>query len=236
MGTLTDAIDSLVTANRILAKEDVVDAYGHVSIRHPDDPGRFLLSRSRSPELVEPDDILEFTLDGRPVDDRGMPIYIERPIHARIYSARPDVISVVHNHSAAVVPFSISSVPLRPVAHTAGRIGQHIPKWDIRDRFGDTDLLVTTTEQGDDLADCLGAHRCVLMRGHGATVVGQSLEDAVITAVYLQVNARLQMDAIRLGGDVVYLSPGEIEKRMAGNQTLSGFSRAWEYFRRRAGR
>ncbi len=229
------AIENLVTANRILAREEVVDAYGHVSLRHPGNPDRFLLACSRSPEIVEADDILEFTLEGRCIDDCGRKPYLETPIHGCVYKARPDVHSVVHNHSYAVLPFTVTKTPLRALAHTSGRIGHTIARWDIRDRFGDTNLLVVDNEQGDDLARALGDHRAVLMRGHGVTVAGSSLEDAVITAIYLQVNARLQMDAMRLG-EVEYLSDGEIDARLAGNETMAGFSRAWEYFTRRAGR
>ena len=236
MSTLSDTIEQLVTANRILAREDVVDAYGHVSIRHPDDPERFLIARSRSPEIVEAEDILEFTVDGDCVDTKGFTPYLETPIHAAVFKARPDVQSVVHHHSYAVVPFTISSVPLRACSHTAGRIGHHVPCWDIHDNFGDTDLLVRNMDQGTDMAKTLGDNAAVLMRGHGATVVGDSLEDSVITSIYLQVNAQLQMDAIRLGGEVKYLTDGEVELRVSGRGTFAGTSRAWEYFSRRAGR
>ena len=233
--TLSDRVEHLVTANRILAREEVVDSYGHVSLRHPEFPERFLLARSCSPELVETEDILEFTLDCECIDDKGDQLYLERPIHGAIYKARSDVKAVVHHHSYAVIPFSVSKTPLKALAHTSGRIGHCVPVWDIRNNFGDTNLLVVNMEQGLDLAESLGDNRVVLMRGHGATVVGTSLEDAVITAIYLQVNARLQMDALRLG-DVEYLSAGEIDARLAGNETLAGFSRAWDYFSRRAGR
>jgi HCOMODA/2-hydroxy-3-carboxy-muconic semialdehyde decarboxylase len=235
MSVLSEAIENLVTANRILAHEDVVDAYGHVSLRHPENPERYLLACSRSPEIVEKDDILEFTLNSECIDDQGKKLYLESPIHGSVFKARPDVRAVVHNHSYAVVPFTVSKTPLKALAHTSGRIGHEIPKWDIKDKFGDTNLLVVNNEQGDDMAEALGKHRAVLMRGHGVTVIGSSLEDAVITSIYLQVNAKLQMDAMRLG-DVEYLTPGEIDQRLAGNESLAGFSRAWEYFSRRAGR
>lgn len=235
MSSLKDAIENLVTANRILANEDVVDGYGHVSIRHPENPDRFLISRSRSPELVEPEDIVEFDLDSNCIDNKGFNLYLETPIHASMFKARPDVMSVVHHHSYAVVPFSVTKTPLKAIAHTSGRIGHEVPVWDIKDKFGDTNLLVVNVEQGDDLAEALGSNRTILMRGHGATVVGTSLEDAVMTAIYMQVNAKLQMDAMRLG-EVEYLSPGEIDCRLAGNESLSGFTRSWEYFSRRAGR
>lgn len=237
MSDIASAIETLVTANRIVAREGVCDAYGHVSVRHPKHPDRYLLAWSRSPELVEAGDILEFHLDGTPVRPESRPLYAERTIHGALYAARPDVVAVVHNHSYDVVPFSVSDVPLRPLLHVAARIGASIPVWDIRNRFGDaTTLLVTTAAQGHDLAATLGDGKCVLMRGHGATVVGYGLEDAVLTAVYLQVNARLQMDALRLGGSVEYLSAGEIAARVGRAGEQVGFSRAWEYLARRAGR
>ncbi|NQV56257.1 MAG: class II aldolase/adducin family protein [Rhodospirillales bacterium] len=235
MSALTDAIDTLVTANRILAHENVVDAFGHISMRHPDDPNRYFLARSRSPELVEADDILEFSLDNKCIDDKGMNIYIERPIHGSVYAAKPDIMSVVHNHSYAVIPFTVTKTPLRPIVHVAARIGHGVPVWDIHKNFGDTDLLVTTNDQGDDLVTAMGDGRVVLMRGHGATVAGLSVQDAVMTSVYLQVNAQLQMDAMRLG-DVTYLHPGEVNIRLARSQNFLGNDRAWEYMSRRAGR
>lgn len=235
MKTLTEAINTLVTANRVLAHENVVDAFGHISMRHPDDAGRYFLACSRSPELVEADDILEFTLENGCLDDRGKALYIERPIHGSIYAARPEIMSVVHNHSYAVIPFGVSKTPLRPIIHVAARIGHQIPVWDIHDIFGDTDILVSTREQGDDLARAMGDGRVILMRGHGATVAGLSVQDAVMTSVYLQVNAQLQMDALRLG-NVTYLHPGEVDIRLARSEKFIGNERAWEYLSRRAGR
>lgn len=237
MSVLSDAIDALVTGNRIVAHEDVCDAYGHVSIRHPENPNRYLLAYSRSPELVEPEDIITYELDGTPLDDNGRTSYSERAIHGAIYETRPDVNAVVHNHAYQVVPFTVSTVQLKPILHVSARIGDPPPVWDIRDKFGDeTTLLVTTMEQGRDLSATLGKGKCVLMRGHGATVAGYGLEDAVLTSIYLQVNAQIQMDAIRLGGGVEYLSQGEIDARRGAANEQVGFSRAWEYFSRRAGR
>lgn len=236
MVDLKPLIETLVVANRILAHEGVVDGYGHISVRHPENPERYLLSRSRSPELVEAADILEFSLDGQPVTGAGQSLYTERPIHGAIYEARPDVMAVVHNHSYEVIPFSVTGVPIRAVFHVGGRIGAHVPVWDIHDKFGDTNLLVTTMEQGRDLAICLGQNRCILMRGHGCSVAGVSIQDAVMTALYLQVNARIQMDALRLG-DVKYLTPGEITSRPAPETEAAklGRERVWEYLCQRAG-
>jgi ribulose-5-phosphate 4-epimerase/fuculose-1-phosphate aldolase len=233
MSDLKTLLKDLVVANRILAHEGVVDAYGHVSIRHPDRPDRFFLSGSRSPELVMLDDIIEFDLDCNPIDQRGRPIYIERPIHGGIYQARPDVHAVIHNHSHEVIPFSIAKeVRLRPVYHTAASIGAEIPVWDIRAKFGDTNMLVTTMPQGHDLARTLGQGSVALMRGHGCAVAGASVYDAVHTAVFLQDNAKLQAAGLRLGA-ITYLTEGEVAK--ASQNPQDRHSRAWEYWARRSG-
>ena len=234
MGTL---IEDLVAANRILATENVVDAFGHVSVRHPEDAGRYLLSRARSPELVEADDIMEFTLDGTPVDARGRKPYLERFIHGALYEARPDIQSVVHNHSRSVIPFGITGERLRPVMHSCATIGRQVPVWDAQDAFGDTDLLVSDMSMGRDLARAVGDGACALMRGHGCTVAGRSIREAVYTAVYLEVNADLQWKASRFG-KLKFLSPGEIEKinsRLGQGKPGEGFNRSWEYWCRRAG-
>ena len=235
MSDLERQLYDLVTANRILAREDVVDAYGHVSIRHPDDPGRYWLSRSRAPELVETSDLMEYTLENEPIDQQGREMYSERPIHGGVYEARPDVMAVVHNHSQPVVPFGVTGVPLRPMFHLAALIGDDIPVWDIRDNFGDTNLLVTSNAQGRDLAATLGPRRVALMRGHGCVVAGGSLKEAVMASVYLQVNARLLLESLRLS-DVTYLSPGEIAAMSAGQVQPRTMGRAWEYWATRAGR
>ena len=235
MDNTIEILRYLVTANRILAHEGVVDAYGHISARHPDRADRFLLSRSRSPELVTLSDILEFDLGGEPVAEDGPAIYAERFIHAAIYAARPDVQSVVHNHSHEVIPFGVTGTKLRPIVHVAARMGAEVPVWDIRDGFGDTNLLVVNIDQGRDLAERLGDNRVVLMRGHGCAVAADSIHNAVSTSIYTQVNARLQMQAMQMG-EVTYLSQGEIEA--AGSfttRTTLGRDRAWEYLRRRAG-
>jgi ribulose-5-phosphate 4-epimerase/fuculose-1-phosphate aldolase len=233
MSELSALLDDLVVANRILACEGVVDAFGHVSLRHPQDSGRYFLSRSRSPALVTRDDLIEFTLDGAPAAATGHALYAERAIHGALYRARADVQAVVHNHSEAVIPFSVTGTALRPLLHVAGGIGSDIPVWDIRARFGDTDMLVTTMEEGADLAATLGRGRVALMRGHGCAVVGGSLREAVMTAVYLQVNARLQMAAMALG-PVTYLSAGEADLCAEMTRAPLVTDRVWEYFRGRA--
>ena len=225
----------VVAANRILANEDVVDAFGHVSVRDPRNSERYVMSHSRGPALVELEDLLEFEADGSKVnpDDPRRP-YGERVIHGAIYEARPDVNAVVHHHSYAVVPFSVSNVPLRPIAHVASVIGAEIPVWDIRDDFGDTDMLVRSMEMGRKLAQAMGDNTCLLIRGHGAVVAGANVKQAVVAAVYLQVNAQLLSEALRLG-EPEYLSPGEVEGSSAAQFSPLGLDRAWEYYCARAG-
>ena len=223
---------NLVIANRILANEGVVDAYGHVSMRHPHRRDRYLLSRSRSPELVEVGDIIEFELDGTPINDKRPP-YLERYIHGAIYASRPDIQGVVHSHADEVLPFGISTTKLRPVVHTAGCLGHRIPVWDIAEKFGDTRLLVTNMEQGRDLAATLGPDRVVLMRGHGFAAAGPSLAEVVRISVYMPRNAQTLMSALRLG-EVKSLSAGEIEHHMVSKPDAPEWWRAWEYWAKRA--
>jgi ribulose-5-phosphate 4-epimerase/fuculose-1-phosphate aldolase len=233
-GTVTK---DLVIANRILAKENVVDAYGHVSVRHPDNPAHFFLSRSLAPELVEYDDIVEFGLDGEPVPDEKRPLYLERFIHAAILEARPDVMAVVHAHAEDILPFGIAGeTPLRPVIHAGSFIGAHVPVWDIAEHFGDTNVLVTNIAQGRDLAKCLAANNVALMRGHGFAAAARSLIEVVRMSVYLPRNARALLRAKLLGGDIRYLSAGEIAARNAGYSPYSTETwRAWEYWANKAG-
>jgi ribulose-5-phosphate 4-epimerase/fuculose-1-phosphate aldolase len=234
MSDLDRIVRELVIANRILANENVVDAYGHVSHRHPDDPGRYLLARSVASELVERGDIVEFTLDGLPTREEKRALYLERFIHGAIYEARPDVQAVVHAHAEAVLPFTIASTPLRPVMHMASFIGARIPVWDIHDRFGDTNLLVVNMAQGRDLARGLGGERVALMRGHGFVAAGRSLPEVIRMAVYMPVNARVLLEALRLG-EVKALSPGEIEAHASMKPDDPSMWRGWEYWATRAG-
>jgi HCOMODA/2-hydroxy-3-carboxy-muconic semialdehyde decarboxylase len=229
-----NAVREVVIANRILANERVVDAYGHVSVRHPLDPRRYLLSRSRAPELVERGDIIEFDLDGKAVSGDTRPPYLERFIHGSIYEARPDVQAVVHAHAEAVLPFTVSTTPLVPVVHMASFIGAHLPVWDIRDNFGDTNLLVVNMTQGRDLARTLGGARVVLMRGHGFTAAARSLQEVIRMSVYLPLNARVLSEARRLG-EVKPLSRGEIEAHASMKPEDPSMWRAWEYWAVRAG-
>jgi len=230
-----DLRDELALANRILAHEGVIDAFGHVSVRHPDDPGRYFLSRSRSPELVEPGDILEFDLDSQPVKPPTVHLYAERVIHGEIFKARPDVMAVSHHHAAAIMPFCISGDPIVPVFHLGAAMGAVAPFWDSRDDFGDTNLLVVKPAEGASLAHALGKHSLVLMRRHGATVVGTSLRELVFRAIYSCDNARYLSEAKRLG-NFSPLTPGEIEMAQAIYQLPNAQSRAWEYWATRLAR
>jgi len=234
MDARTPLLDELVTANRILAREGVVDSFGHVSVRHPDRPDRYFLSRARAPECIEVDDLMEFALDGTPIGTGAGKPYAERFIHGAVYEARSSVRAVVHHHSPSVIPFSITGAPLAPVMHMCAGIGAPVPTWDSRTAFGDTNLLVTTLDMARDLAAALGDRPATLMRGHGAVVVGASLREVVFNSIYLQLNAEVQMKAHALG-DVTFLSDGEIAAVLRTRGSFT-FERAWEYWCRRAGR
>lgn len=230
-------VEDLVTANRILANEGVLDAFGHVSVRHPEQPDQFAISRSLGPELVTPEDLQVFTLDTNQVAGNPQAAYSERAIHAAVYAARPDVLAVCHNHAASLIPFGVTGTPLRPIFHMAGVIGTDIPVWDIAVEFGDTDLLVRNLDQGRSLAATLGARRVALMRGHGAVVAARSLKEAVVCAIYLAHNARLLLDASLLApGNVKGLTPGEAEKAAGMWDNQSILDRAWSTWARRVGR
>jgi len=224
-------IEDIVTGSRVLADFGVLDGFGHVSARHPANPNRFLMSRSLAPALVTADDIMEFDLDGNAVDARGRSLFLERFIHSEIYRARPDVMSVVHTHSPGVIPYTISQVPLRAVFHNAAFLAAGAPVWDIRKDFGETDMLVRNAAIGKDLALTLADKPVVLMRGHGDVTVGPSVKLAVFRAYYTDVNARLQSQAIALGGEANYLTPGEGAKADAVN--LAVVDRIWNLWKMR---
>lgn len=221
----------LVLANHILANAGVLDAFGHVSVRHPDRDGHFLLSQSKAPELVQADDILEYDADAVPVDGVGRPQYSERFIHSEIYRARLDVLAICHHHSPSVMPFCVAGLPVVPVYQHGALIGRHVPMWDSRDEFGDTNLLVTNGAQGASLARALGSASMVLMRHHGATVVGLRLKEMVFRAVAACKNAEYQYRAMALG-PVHGLTAGEIE--MAAKVPPAAVDRAWDLWARDA--
>ena len=226
--TETTELKRLVAANRILAHESVVDAFGHVSIRDPGNPARYIMARSRSPELVEFGDLIRFEQDGKSLDPTNRTPYGERMIHGAIYAARPDVHSVVHNHAYPLLPFTITGRKLEPVVHVASVIGAEIPIWDIATKFKETDMLVRSMEQGRDLAATLGRNTSALMRGHGAVIAAPSLHQVVGRAYYLDLNARLQLQTIQLGGrQVSYLDAAE-----AKNATQD-YERSWEFWKSR---
>ncbi len=226
----------VVIANRILGQQGVLDAYGHVSMRHPHDPNKYLLSRSLSPALVEESDIIEYNLDGTPADGDTRSPYLERFIHGGVYEKRADVHAVLHSHAEDLLPFSISKkVRLRPVIHAVGDMGHDVPVWDIADKFGEeTTLLVTNMDHSRDLAKCLDCNRLALMRGHGFVCAGRSINDLVRLAVYIPRNARVLMNAMRLG-EYIALSRGEIEARLKLDTETVAMKRGWEFWAREAG-
>src|SRR5262245_47593157 len=232
--TSAQMLDELVTANRILAREGVVDSFGHVSIRHPERPGRYVLSRARAPECIEADDLMEFEFDGTPIDPRGRKPYAERFIHGAVYEMRPDVTAVVHHHSPSVIPFSVTGAALSPVMHMCAGIGVRVPTCASRSRFGDTRLVVTNAGMAADLARALADRPVILMRGHGCVVAGASLREVVFNSIYLQLNADLQVKAQALG-DVTFLSEGEVAAVLRTRGSFT-YERAWEFWCRRAGR
>ena len=203
-------INDLVLANHILFDQGVVDGFGHVSVRHDKAPDRFFLARNMAPGNVTYDDIIEFSIDSKPINARGRKVYLERFIHGEIYRRRPDVMAIVHSHSHAIVPLSVvKNQRLRAMFHMAGFIGQNAPVFEIRETGGDsTDLLISSNFLGKSLAEKFDASDIVLMRGHGSTVVAGSVQQAVYRAVYAELNARYQIEAMRIG-EVTYLTEGE---------------------------
>jgi ribulose-5-phosphate 4-epimerase/fuculose-1-phosphate aldolase len=229
---LAQARYQVALANRMLSNEGVLDAFGHVSIRHPTDPGRYLLSRARSPGLIEAADILLYTLDSKPVAPPTMQLYAERVIHGCIYQERPDVMAICHHHAPAVMPFCIAGVAIVPVFHLGAAAGETVPFWNQRDEFGDTNLLVVEPEEGRSLARALGGHAAVLMNNHGATVVGRDLHELVSRAIFMCQNAEYQLKA-KLIGEVTTLTAGETRLASMLNALPNVTSRTWEYWTQR---
>jgi ribulose-5-phosphate 4-epimerase/fuculose-1-phosphate aldolase len=225
-------LEDLVAANRILAEHGVIDAYGHVSVRSPRDPKRFLLARAIAPETVQLEDILEYDLDCQPLDARGRDSVSERFIHGEIYRARPDVMAVVHNHSPSVVPFSVTRVKMRALFHMASFVGDGLPNFEIRDVQKGTDLLVRNAKLGAALAKTLGKKTAALMRGHGSVTVGENLPRAVGRSVYLEMSARMQLQALLLaqGTRITYLDDAEVK----ASAPVQDYKRAWPLWREKA--
>jgi ribulose-5-phosphate 4-epimerase/fuculose-1-phosphate aldolase len=224
-------LEDLVAANRILAMQGVLDAYGHVSVRSPSDATHFYMSRSLAPQLVTAEDIQEYGADSEPLGDARKP-YLERFLHGEIYRSRADVMAIVHSHSDSVIPFGISRTALRPVYHMASFLWSGAPVFDIREVREDNDLLIRDRPLGEALARSLGPCNCVLMRGHGMTVVGDSIPEAVFRAIYTEMNARLQMNAQRLEGPLTFLSDAEGANSTKSNRGT--IERPWELWKKKA--
>jgi len=235
---MPEALDNvrrdLVVANRILAREGILDAFGHVSVRHPQDPERFIMAWARAPELIEIADLLEFGMDGELVMQTDRVPYLERYIHAAVFSLRPDVMAVCHNHTPSILPFSISTrAKLQPVIHSAAVLGGEVPVWNIADEFGaKTNMLVINMDQGRSLARAVGKGRIALMRGHGSVVVGPSVPAVVSACLNMDKNARVQMQAMQMG-EYIPLAPGEMIRPAVAPGESALPDRAWEAYVRR---
>lgn len=232
---LVAAISELVIANRIISHLKLVDSFGHISVRNPENPQRYFMSRARAPGLVTKEDILEFNLDSTAVDLRGLRPYSERFIHGCLYKSRPDVLAICHNHAHELLPLAVTKVAMRPALHSAAVIGNEVPVWDIRDHFGDTNMLVTTNEMGNSLAGAVGKGKAALMRGHGSVIVGKTVQDTVFTAFYLRLNGEVLIKAMSIGEPITYLSPGEIDRSGELHSEAVSQGRAWEEWCQQAG-
>jgi HCOMODA/2-hydroxy-3-carboxy-muconic semialdehyde decarboxylase len=228
-----DLIADLAAASRVLAAQGVFDGFGHVSLRHPAAPDRYLMARSLAPALVTPDDIIEYDLDSNPVNANGRASFLERFIHGEIYKARPDTQSVVHSHSPSVIPFGLVGVPLQAMFHNAAFIAAGVPVFDIREKFGATDMLVGNREKGVALASVMGEKDVVLMRAHGSVACGPTLQTAVFRAVYTEVNARIQHWTMALQGGAIMAVLDADEGRLADAINQTAGIRAWELWRSR---
>ena len=224
-------IEDLAASYRVLAAYDIIDGYGHVSVRSERDPKRYFISRSLAPELVTEDDIMEFDLDSNPIDQRGREMYRERYIHGEIYKARPDVIAVVHTHASSLIPFGVTKVPLQPMYHRSAFISFGVPVFEIRERAGMTDMLIRNATLGRNLAEAVGNHPAALMRGHGAVIVGPSLPRVVGRTIFLALNATLQAEAMRMGAPITYMDPEEAHK--IEEREGHGLARTWEGWKKK---
>jgi ribulose-5-phosphate 4-epimerase/fuculose-1-phosphate aldolase len=224
-------IKDLAAASRILVTQGVVDGFGHVSMRHPSAPERYLMARSIAPALVTPDDIIEYDLDSSPVNANGRGSFLERFIHGEVYKARPDIMSVVHSHSPSVVPFGLVGVTMQAMFHNAAFLAAGVPVFDIRDKFGATDMLVGSGEKGVALAEVMGDKDVVLMRAHGSVACGPTLQTAVFRAVYTEVNARIQHWTVALGGGAAMAALDAEEGRLADAVNQTAGIRAWDLWR-----
>ena len=228
---MDEILDDIVAANRILAGHGVIDAYGHVSFRSPRDPKRFILARNIAPETVQVEDLLEYGLDGEPLDAaRRKDSVSERYIHSEVYRARPEVMAVVHNHSPSLIPFSVTGVPMRGLFHMAAFVGEGVPVFEIRKVKKGSDLLIRDPKLGAALAKTLGAKPAALMHGHGSVVVGENLPRAVGRSVYLELSARMQMQAMLMSKKITYFDAAEVK----ASNPIQDYKRAWPMWRERA--
>jgi HCOMODA/2-hydroxy-3-carboxy-muconic semialdehyde decarboxylase len=228
----TQLFEDLALANHILVNQGVLDGFGHISARHPHKPDRFFIARSMAPALVEAADIVEVDLDGHVHDAQGRRTYVERFIHSAIYKARPEVMSVIHSHSPAVIPFGVTGARLRPICHMSGFLGAVTPVFEIRHSAGEsTDLLISNQALGEALATTLGKANVALMRGHGSVTVGTSIKQAVFRGIYTESNARLQSEALRLG-EITFLT--EEEAQATSDMNDQHLDRPWEMWKRDA--
>jgi ribulose-5-phosphate 4-epimerase/fuculose-1-phosphate aldolase len=225
-------VEDLVAGSRILAREGVLDGYGHISARSDKRPDHFVMSRSRAPALVTAADLMELDADSEPLRGDDRKGFIERYIHGEIYRTRPDVMAVVHSHSPSVIPFGVTKTRLRPVYHMGSFLWSGAPVWDIRRVHENNDVLVRDRPLGKSLAAALGSCACVLMRGHGMTVVGDGIPEAVFRAIYTEMNARLQIQAQLLEGPIEFLSDEEGRRSTATNR--STHERPWELWKKAA--
>jgi len=231
---IASTMADLAAASRILATQGVVDAFGHVSLRHPEVPGRYLMARSVAPALVTPDDIMEYDVDSNPINANGRSSFLERFIHGEIYKARSDIQSIVHSHSPSVIPFGLVRVPVEAMFHNAAFLAAGVPVFDIREKFGATDMLVGNREKGLALASVLGSKDVVLMRAHGSVACGPTLQSAVFRAVYTEVNARIQHWTVALAArasDAAIAALDPEEGRLADVINQTAGTRAWELWR-----
>ncbi len=225
-------IDDLVAASRILAEHGVLDAYGHVSARSDKRAQHFIMSRSRAPALVTAADLVEWNADSEAATGDKRKGFIERYIHGEIYRARPEVMAVVHSHSPSVIPFGVTKTKLRPIYHMGSFLWSGAPVWDIRKVREKNDLLVRDRPLGAALAGALGKCNCVLMRGHGMTVIGASVQEVVFRSIYTEMNARLQIQATQLEGPIEFLSDEEGKRSTISN--AGTIERPWEVWKRDA--
>jgi ribulose-5-phosphate 4-epimerase/fuculose-1-phosphate aldolase len=224
-------LEDLAAASRILADQGVFDAAGHVSMRHPGRAERFLMSRSLAPQMITADDIMEFDIDSNPIDARGRNAFIERYLHGEIFRARPDVMAIAHSHSPSTIAFGLSNVPMRAMYHNAAFLAAGVPVFDIREKFGATDIVVSSSEKGAALAKVLADKPVALLRAHGMVATGPSLPVAVFRAIFMVTSANIQHQALALGGPVAALDSEE--GRLADVVNVQTVGRSWDLWKKR---